>query len=146
MFELCKIAHHWLDGCEAGHEHCHGAFRSSPPPQLPCRLILLDNLDSGNLKIIRTCDIDIGERAVRYCALSYRWPEDTLACTVLTSENEAEYTQGFQLATLASGLQDACRVAKLIGFQYMWIDALVCPSEFGIPYPRRSQIFESQTL
>ncbi|KAL8418292.1 hypothetical protein RB594_001776 [Gaeumannomyces avenae] len=142
IFELCKLAQHWLGGCDAGHEHCRRAFRSSPAPaQLPCRLILLDNLDSGDLRIVRTSDM--GEQTVRYCALSYCWPDDAHACTILTSQNEDEYTQGFKLGTLVSGLQDACRFAKLIGFRYIWIDALCIQQGRGGDWHAQAQAMDT---
>ena len=65
-----------------------------------------------------------------YCTLSYRWPKEnrSLGFVLLTKENRRRLEAGISPKSLLPEIQDAIKLAKSLGFDYLWVDALVKPS------------------
>lgn len=104
----------WLNSCIKSHQDCY----LDSPSILPDRVI--DVGGSGEL-----CNPHIyvtdGE-SEKYAALSYRW--GTLSTITTTSKTFASHISGMKMETLPKTLQDAILVSRVLGIQYLWIDAL----------------------
>lgn len=57
-----------------------------------------------------------------YVALSYCWGGPQPACT--TTESLSVYTDGISFGDQPQTIQDAIRVARELGFKYLWVDSL----------------------
>ena len=57
-----------------------------------------------------------------YCALSYCWGGEQEFKT--TTSNIQSYKQAIPVEALPQTIQDAIRVAKAMGFQFLWVDSL----------------------
>ncbi|KAH8650268.1 hypothetical protein BGZ60DRAFT_389370, partial [Tricladium varicosporioides] len=58
----------------------------------------------------------------RYIALSYCWGGSNPPST--TKSNEAARHLGIPSSQISRTFQDAIKVTRWLGFQYLWIDAL----------------------
>lgn len=100
----------WIDECTEHHNSCNDynineAF-------VPTRLI--------NLK--GRCRLESAESPVRYAALSYCWGPIEQPST--TKSNVALRYNGFQYKELPQTLQDAILMTRMLGLDYLWIDAI----------------------
>jgi hypothetical protein len=57
-----------------------------------------------------------------YATLSYRWGKEKKF--VLTSANFTKYQEDIPISTLSATLQDAVKVARALGLQYLWVDSM----------------------
>lgn len=64
----------------------------------------------------------------QYIAISYRWPEDLPDNHQLTRATRDEFYAGYVPHKLPSIYRDAMTVTAMLGFRYMWLDALVRPA------------------
>lgn len=117
-----KECHHlaiesWLDRCEH-HTRCGGR----DPRPLPTRLV--DFSDSSNLRIFEPQQGDRG----RYVALSYCWGEKKDNKSVhelkLPKLNLKDLKKSIDQAKMTLTHSDGIQVARKLGYQYIWIDAL----------------------
>lgn len=100
----------WIDECTEHHNHCidytiNKAF-------VPKRLI--------NLK--GRCRLESAKSPVRYAALSYCWGPIEQPST--TKSNVALRYNSFQYRELPQTLQDAILMTRMLGLDYLWIDAI----------------------
>lgn len=102
-----------LDTC-AGSHICCGTLEAP----LPTRVIELNDDEPTYLRVV----VPDEGAAGRYATLSYCWGRSNHF--VLTADTLEELQNGFHLSQLPQTLQDAVRVTREIGLQYLWIDAL----------------------
>ena len=100
----------WIDECTEFHNEC--IEYSTNKAFVPKRLI--------NLK--GRCRLESAESPVRYAALSYCWGPIEQPST--TKSNVALRYKEFQYRELPQTLQDAILVTRMLGLDYLWIDAV----------------------
>ncbi|KAJ3537714.1 hypothetical protein NM208_g6194 [Fusarium decemcellulare] len=106
------------------HEKCNASwFKRDPLARLPTRLI---DVSAGNINEVRLVvpEEDLsGENFPNYLTLSYCWgkanePAKTTRATILSRR------QGFSSENLPKTIRDAIQITRLLGFQYLWVDAI----------------------
>jgi len=130
-----ELSRHWLRQCLKEHPACCNSLTTVPI--LPTRVIDLGGYKPSSrdsrVKIIHSN----GQRAP-YCALSYRWPPPEVTweagVATLTVHNFYHVSQGFDSTALVPEIEDACRFTKLMGFRYLWVDALVSAVPWVLNY------------
>jgi hypothetical protein len=96
-----------LERC-AGHMKCRNAIKSS---QLPTRVLQIDGYPDSRegLQLVELQDF------VDYAALSYCWGD---------SQEKTKTTRENLKTQLPQTIKDAVKVARLLRFKYLWVDAL----------------------
>ncbi|KAH8595893.1 heterokaryon incompatibility protein-domain-containing protein, partial [Bisporella sp. PMI_857] len=90
--------------------------------RLPRRLIHISD-DNENIRLCLTEDIDVSGARLQYATLTHCWgriPMPILA----TRENLDEMLCRIPFESLTKTFQDAIKIARRLGFQYLWIDTL----------------------
>lgn len=109
------MASHWLHSCVSGHLQCNQHLF---PQYSPTRVLDLDGLSHGqSLRLRQNIMLD-----KPYITLSHRWGYEGLPVT--TSANLAEKLKCIHLCDLSQTIQDAIKIVQMLGFRYLWIDAL----------------------
>ncbi|UKZ78746.1 hypothetical protein TrVFT333_006491 [Trichoderma virens FT-333] len=116
--EAFKLAKHWLSTCELSHKTCKKFCFGEMP--LPTRVI-----DVGDETRAPFLFRSQGLKG-RYCALSYCWGKATPSSSFYktTKVNLSSHENTIPLHKLPTTLRDAIVVARNLGFQYIWIDAI----------------------
>ncbi|RSL85526.1 hypothetical protein CEP51_003296 [Fusarium floridanum] len=86
--------------------------------QLPSRL-----LDLQGDKIKLECNVE-SLCQLQYTTLSHMWGPDPNACLQLTQARLHEFQSDIPSSLLPTKYLEAIRIAKALGFQYIWIDSL----------------------
>lgn len=106
-----------LEACIDGHQRCH-----RPNPQFrPRRLIYIGSSDSCDDVVLRTRS-EIPDGA-RYAALSYCWGNVVPMCRT-TRDSYTQNLVSIGTRTVPKTYLDAFKVARRLGLEYIWIDAL----------------------
>jgi hypothetical protein len=141
----------WIEDCEISHVEC---VRPKHDVFLPTRLVDVGHPDCGdNLRLIQSSDtFKPGFKEVEqahYMALSYCWGSSE---QLLTTTHETLPTR-LSLITFDSipqALQDAVRVARILGIRYLWIDSLCIiqddKADWQVESSRMSEIFSNAHL
>lgn len=113
-----------IEKCISEHSRCKKkSFNST---FVPTRLLELGDNSASSARLIecgQTHTIPHAKNQLQYATLSYCWGE-TLTMTT-TKENKLRHQEiGIELHIMPKTFQDAIRVAKTLGIQYLWIDAL----------------------
>jgi hypothetical protein len=121
------LASYWLQQCWTNHPECPRPNLSSKVwPKLPNRVVDLTDYHpppfspESRVKVVETN----GSRGP-YVALSYRWPDRINWSSMLSNSTLSKLSQGIAAGELLGDVQDACTLAKGLGIQYLWVDALV---------------------
>lgn len=133
------LASFWLQSCILKHKVCTD-YQSRGP--LPFRII--DIKDPQKPRLDKGLD-----REAPYVTLSYVWGEARRYVT--TSHNLHQHmNQGIALSELPKTFKDAIYVASMLGFHWIWIDALcICqdkPDELEQEINRMDRTFRTSTL
>ena len=104
----------WLGECRVNHKFCPSAV----PRTLPKILVNVSNPDDHHVRLCTNVKSN-----PEYTALSYCW--GTTGTVVTQSANLAEFSVSISVLSLPQTLQDGIRVTRSLGFQYLWVDALV---------------------
>ncbi|KAH7311489.1 heterokaryon incompatibility protein-domain-containing protein [Stachybotrys elegans] len=109
-------ARYWLQTCNEGHKSCG----DSPEAPLPTRVIDIGQPPEYNAvpRLLITTEEEEGY----YVALSHCWGGD-IPCK-LTQDVLEQYRKALPMDQLPRNFVDAVRVARELGFRYIWIDAL----------------------
>ena len=111
-----KQIQNWLNKCTD--KHLDGCTKPGSST-LPKRLILLDNRRNGE-RLIEVKQLQ--DTYPKYLALSYRWGEknffETLSSNLSKMESRIPHNQ------LPRTIKDVFHIARLLNFQYVWIDSL----------------------
>ncbi|CAI9636429.1 unnamed protein product [Alternaria burnsii] len=112
----------WLEWCDTTHSCNQQNVRSQGAS--PSRLIYVGHANPEVLRLY----VPQKKEGVTYTALSHRWgndpprEDDPRYCT--TDANIDARLTGFRLSELPKTFQDAVRVARELGIEYLWIDSL----------------------
>jgi hypothetical protein len=114
----------WLDDCDSKHFDpiCkpprNSSITGTSNSRLPTRLIYVgyDGDDTVRLQDMRS------EDAGDWIALSYRW--GPLPHFSTTRQNLSSHIGGIKIAKLPRTFQDAIKVTRGLGQQYLWIDSI----------------------
>jgi hypothetical protein len=120
-FAVFEILRQWLHDCDHNHARCDRDpdLHVAAQTELPTRLVEIGALPSSTIRVMHP------EKALQYAAVSYRWGDVSRYLNYQTTrENLAANEKGIALASLPLLLQNAIEVAREIGMQYIWIDAL----------------------
>ncbi|KAI0189473.1 HET-domain-containing protein [Astrocystis sublimbata] len=107
-----ELIRYWLKTCSDK----HNCGIQDVPPSLPSFLLAIGD---DHVHLMDTT----GKPKDRYIALSYCWGTRGQR-TLLSSTNKKQLLEGIAPEELDTTIQEAICVTKLIGFHYLWIDAL----------------------
>jgi hypothetical protein len=107
------VAAGWLERCSRHHKHC----AQQRDVELPARLVQIP-LDDNHLLKLRVTEGQTG----RYMALSHCWGNGIAFKTTKATFNDKQ--DGFKLDQIPRNLRDAVHIARSLGFEYLWVDAL----------------------
>ncbi|UPL03818.1 hypothetical protein LCI18_014752 [Fusarium solani-melongenae] len=131
------IARFWLEDCWNNHTEHHTSAKDLESI-FPRRLIDLGESSYPNqsfqgpalpreIKVV-----EVGrELKSQYIAVSYRWPKKPNQDQQLTSATRDHFLRGYSTAELPQLYCDAFTVARMLGFRYVWIDALCIMQDNG---------------
>lgn len=113
-------------------------------PYLPTRVIDVGQQHDVQVRLVENIPGSTGP----YIALSYCWGR-TPAVTMETS-NLHSMKQGIKLSVLPRTIQDAITVTRILGIQYIWIDALCIiqdsASDWEIESSRMASVYQNAYL
>jgi Heterokaryon incompatibility protein (HET) len=134
------MAKRWIHGCI--NTHCCGLFAEDDPhclhdltliPKptrktiLPSRLIQLNAFDPSCLdaRLVDVKNSYFGNFCPPYAALTYCWGDDMLEHSHRTvGSNLAHRMQRIKYSQLPRTIQDSFTIARKLGVDYLWVDAL----------------------
>ena len=114
----------WLNECDTMHfkPACRPQNDTHPTEdtniRLPTRLIYVG---SDGDDIVRLREMQTGD-TVDWTALSYRWGDSPPFST--TRQNLVSHMMGMTLTALPPTFQDAIKVTRALGKEYLWIDSI----------------------
>ncbi|KAF4958737.1 hypothetical protein FSARC_10928 [Fusarium sarcochroum] len=128
---LCKT---WLQNCDASHT-CQARSHNTPEA-LPTRLIAIDDDEP------RLCpDTSAISRSTSYASLSHCWGLKRFL--TLTKSNFSDFTERIPSKDLPKTFQEAMRIARSLGFKYIWIDSLCIIQDDAEDWKRESVLMGS---
>ncbi|KID83474.1 Heterokaryon incompatibility [Metarhizium guizhouense ARSEF 977] len=114
----------WMATCRAHHPRC-SLTRGS---EMPTRVIHVgDPANNTQPRLLATAQHGISEP---YAALSYCWGPNTSNVPKLTDATYSSFVQGIDESTLSQSHKDMIHLARALGINYVWIDAL-CIIQFN---------------
>jgi hypothetical protein len=105
----------WLNYCALENERLSGQTTTLLKPNIPRRVLKIDP-ERDFVYLVEPMD------AYKYALLSYCWGGDQ--STKTTKLTLTSHRRGININTLPNTIQDAIRVTRTIGLEYIWIDAL----------------------
>src|SRR5271163_4304657 len=107
----------WLDECGHRHAECHINTMARAPTRL---------LDIGSETENREPRLILaGQRQLTYAILSYCWGTLLVSDSSKTTRgNAVEHLNQIARDSLPRIIQDAIRVIRALGLQYIWVDSL----------------------
>lgn len=129
------LAKSWISECKSTHRECQRNWSdlSETGRKLPTRLVDVGSKDS-KIRVLRTTELpthlwqrhclEEGQNMddIEYVALSHLWGSSGF--TKLTDATYLRMREGFFLEELPQTWQDAIHITRLLGYRYIWIDAL----------------------
>ena len=109
----------WLRRCQGEHKSCQEAGKQANDADSPSRLLYVGTkpeYDDAQLFI------NDGDTTPEYVTLSYCWGKKEFPR--LTEETFSQFLKNIDVRTLPATLKDAIEVTRLLGYSYIWIDAL----------------------
>jgi Fe2+ transport system protein FeoA len=144
---ITRLLRQWLQDCDDNHSYCRHDQRLYPAErtELPTRLLAIGTSPGSLIRVVYPANgTQSLSKNVQYAALSYRWGEASFFYDYQTTRaNIHEKTSGIDFARLPSVLQDAIEVARAIGVQYIWIDALCIIQGAGGDYDSEAERMET---
>jgi len=135
----------WLHDCDTTHFEpmCKSSTDTrltlNASPRLPTRLIHVGRNGEDVVKLQKTRTETKGD----WIALSYRWGDSPPFST--TRRNLDKHSAGMTLATLPRTFQDAIKVTRALGKDYLWIDSICIiqgeDSDFSVESKRMEDVY-----
>ncbi|KAH7045349.1 heterokaryon incompatibility protein-domain-containing protein [Macrophomina phaseolina] len=116
-----QAAKRWLLGCKSGHLICNK--RPSSLSFLPSRLVDVGSPGSSPPQPPRLCTREQIAQGTHYFTLSHRWRVH-MDSNTLTRNSLIQFSREIPAAAISPNFQDAMRVVRMLGYRYIWIDAL----------------------
>lgn len=104
----------WLSECRSSHSNCSSIEKHS----LPTRVIDVGPSDGSVAPRLRQSMGESGE----WAALSHCWGK--FVSKMLTSTTFDDLIHSIPMTTLSNNFQDAIKITRILGIQYLWIDSL----------------------
>lgn len=123
---IVSLVDHWFYSCITRHPGCYFDALPKRSSELPQRLVSLSEFSASaapsQLRVVNTAGLPN-----QYAALSYVWRSSNCPIVpfILTRKNQMYLYKGFSTGNVCQCVVDACRLAKGLGFRYVWVDALV---------------------
>jgi hypothetical protein len=109
----------WFHNCTKNHDNCRRfSDLVAPQNQRPSRV-----LDIHNSKVRLECSVQ-NIPNFEYVTLSHMWGPDPTACLRLREASLEEFKLRIPEDQLPGKYLDAIRLARALGFRYIWIDSL----------------------
>ncbi|UPK96909.1 hypothetical protein LCI18_007844 [Fusarium solani-melongenae] len=116
----------WIAECLTGIDHHQGCgLRKQQDDQsfeLPTRLIEVDQIGSPVVRVKVSSEIQMEGQRLHYLALSYVWGKGNGPAKT-TRLNVNQRKQQIDLSTLPQTIQDAIKITRAMGIEYLWVDA-----------------------
>ncbi len=113
------LAMKWLTKCDNDHTKCKASRKKD---LLPTRLIDIGDKASGDPYLQITADASETLVGAKYLTLSHCWCN--IQIRTLEKANIEDMKKGIVMSSLPQTFQDAIRVTRELGQQYLWIDSL----------------------
>ncbi|KAH8654951.1 heterokaryon incompatibility protein-domain-containing protein [Tricladium varicosporioides] len=137
--EAIDRARKWYKDCKETHSRCRRI--ASPLPKRVLDLALKASTGAVTL-------YESKNEVVEYATLSYSWGTSLPLTT--TSSNIKQYRKGLSIELLPQTLRDAVRIAQLLGFRYLWVDALCIiqddAADWAVQAALMTDIYEGSAL
>lgn len=132
----------WFEKCKSEHKGCQNNGLS----WFPTRLLDIGTRGKHVRLIVTAKDPPTGP----YMTLSHRW--SSARYTMLESSTMAQLQKRVDVLPLPASFQDAIRVARYLGVNYIWIDSLCIkqdkndPSDWAVESRKMSQVYSHACL
>ncbi|KAJ6023936.1 heterokaryon incompatibility protein-domain-containing protein [Penicillium herquei] len=124
-----RLVADWYRKCRTGHHTCQQRdLDANGWLWVPTRLLHVD-IRKGIVRLIET-NVHCFSADRSYTALSYRWPTSGQQPITLTKSTITQLMTGISTSSLRGCIRDAITVTNLLGFSYLWVDALcICQDD-----------------
>jgi len=113
FFDLMVVASTWIRTCDMYHKHCsHGVVDFFPTR------ILNVGMEGDTIRLQST----LHELSSPYVTLTHCWGAGNILKT--TSQTLNERSLGIESSLLSNTFQNAVKITRALGFNYLWIDSL----------------------
>lgn len=109
----------WVDDCVKNHHGCQEMQQLGFESRAPTRLIDVGTVDEGTVKLVDTGELS----KPQYLILSYCWGTSNDKSKT-TQANLEQRRVSIQISTLPKTIRDAITITRLMGVQYLWVDAI----------------------
>ncbi|KAF0320022.1 tol protein-like protein [Colletotrichum asianum] len=116
----------WKNECLSRHD---ASCCIAPTPR-SSRISIFRLIDVTQRAVVRLSNVDI--TSLRYVALSYVWGKDAQKTTLTRKSKQSLSIPGALDGIVSKTIEDAVDLTKLLGLQYIWVDAL-CIVQDDIP-------------
>jgi hypothetical protein len=106
----------WLAICQYGHQGCRNASNDSAMDRL------LSNISFRLIDVDRQCIVSA--EAQPFVALSYVWGQEIFFKTTTATLDAVMQPEGLKSVQLPPTVAEAIHLTKLLGYKYIWVDAL----------------------
>jgi hypothetical protein len=116
--QIMEIAMWWLRRCLGEHKACSAAENQADDADRPARLLYVGTApEYKDIKLVIN-----NQKTLEYFALSYCWGKKEFPR--LTGAALSGLLDRIDIESLPATLQHAIKVTQLLGYSYLWIDAL----------------------
>ncbi|KAI0415448.1 heterokaryon incompatibility protein-domain-containing protein [Xylaria grammica] len=143
-----EFAQYWMDHCRTQHKLCSSPFFSSASTsEMPTRVIDVGKSSDKHARLVTTRTAEI---QAPYLALSYCWGAGVELATALHDGNLRDFQSCIVEERLPRTHRDMFRLARDLGFRYVWIDALCIIQDNNADWEyeskRMAQVYGNATL
>lgn len=141
--DALDLARSWLDDCLERHDGCN-QMSLGANGKLPTRLIEISEVDGQLVPRLVITPASAGLADIQYCTLSHVWaatvrgPGKTIQ---LLPDNIERLQQCIPIGELPQTFQDAMKITRRLGYQYIWIDSLCI-----IQDPSDTTVFQKEAV
>ncbi|KAK4499597.1 hypothetical protein PRZ48_010115 [Zasmidium cellare] len=131
--QAMEVAKKWLQDCRHADAHaaCREAYDKLQTSEgSPARLLYIGGTD-GDIRMVEGPDAKSP-----YCALSYCWGQQAFIKT--TRATLEQHKTGIPLPSFPAIMREAVHVGQVLGFQYLWIDALCIIQDDPVDWSREA--------
>lgn len=115
-----KVIQQWLKDCDDNHQDCVSSW---PLPYCPKRLLYLGETDE--CKLVETLALGRNRYHLKYAAFSHPWGLPQRHHHFKTTKaNYPGFLAAIDYDQLPANYQDAIRICRALGIQYLWIDSI----------------------
>ena len=140
-----EVLRQWIQACDQNHQ----CLQSQDEPFLPTRLVYVGKSGVERARLI--CETKHLGNDIKYLTLSHRWGSRPTYHQAKLLEGKIVYTykknmnrlsHGFDDSELPPMYLDAIDIARKLGLQYLWIDALCIIQQDKEDWAKESELME----